>query len=85
MVHVPYKSAAPAMVDVAGGQVDFFFASLASGLPLIKAGKARALAVTAGTRSSLLPDAPTFDELGEKDMEIYVATASLRRRGRPDR
>src|SRR5262249_27578945 len=59
MLHVPYKSAAPAMTDVAGGQVDFFFASIASGLPLIKAGKARPLAVTARARSNLLPDTPT--------------------------
>ena len=83
MVHVPYKSAAPAMTDVAGGQVDFFFASIASGLPFIKAGKARPLAVIARARSALLPDAPTFDELGEKDMEIYVIYGVVAPRGTP--
>jgi tripartite-type tricarboxylate transporter receptor subunit TctC len=62
MVHVPYKSGGPAITDVAGGQVDFMFATIPATLPLIKAGKLRALAVTSTQRSKLMPDIPTVGE-----------------------
>ncbi len=62
MVHVPYKSGGPAITDVAGGQVDFMFATIPATLPLIKAGKLRALAVTSAQRSQLMPDVPTVAE-----------------------
>lgn len=81
--HVPYKSAAPAMADVAGGQVDFFFASVSSGLPLIQAGRARPLAVASKSRLSLLPDVPTFGELGRKDMEAEVIYGVVAPNGTP--
>ena len=59
MQHVPYKGAAPALTDLMGGQVQVFFDNLPSSIGFIKAGKLRALAVTAAVRSSELPDVPT--------------------------
>jgi len=64
MQHVPYKGSAPALADLAGGQVELMFDNLPSSLALIKAGKLRALAVTSLTRSSALPDVPTISESG---------------------
>lgn len=72
LMHVPYRGAAQAMTDVAGGQADFFFASVTSGLPLINAGKVRGLMVMATTRSPLLGDVPTASEVGLIGMEAYV-------------
>lgn len=83
MVHVPYKSAAPAMTDVAGGHVDLFFASITSGLPLIKAGRVRPLAVTSLTRSALLREVPSFNELGYKEMEAHVVFGVVAPKGTP--
>jgi tripartite-type tricarboxylate transporter receptor subunit TctC len=60
--HVPYKGVAPALNDVLGGQVPLLFGSLPSTLPHIQAGRLRALAVSGGARSPLLPDVPTIGE-----------------------
>ncbi len=64
MVHVPYKGGAPAMVDLIAGQVQVVFASAATAVPQVKAGKIRALAVTTVRRSNVLPDLPTVAETG---------------------
>ena len=58
MLHVPYKSIPPGLTDVMGGQVSMIFADLVTGLPQIKAGKVRALAVTSAEASPLLPAVP---------------------------
>jgi tripartite-type tricarboxylate transporter receptor subunit TctC len=71
MVHVPYKGGGPALNDVIGGQVPLFFGNLASTLQHVQSGKLRALAVTSGTRSSILPDVPTLSESGLRGTEIY--------------
>lgn len=71
MVHVPYKGGGPALNDVIGGQVPLFFGNLASTLQHVQSGKLRALAVTSGSRSSILPDVPTLSESGLKGTEIY--------------
>ena len=71
MVHVPYKGGGPALNDVIGGQVPLFFGNLASTLQHVQSGKLRALAVTSGTRSPILPDVPTLSESGLKGTEIY--------------
>jgi tripartite-type tricarboxylate transporter receptor subunit TctC len=64
MIHVPYKGAGPALIDVMSGQVELTFTSLPAGLPHGKAGKVRMLAVTGLKRSSLLPELPTVAESG---------------------
>ena len=56
VLHVPYRGAAPAVTDVATGAVTMSFTSLAAALPLIKAGKLRAVAVTSKDRMPQLPD-----------------------------
>jgi tripartite-type tricarboxylate transporter receptor subunit TctC len=62
MVHVPYRGDAPALTDLLGGQVQLYFASVTGALEHIKAGKLRALAVTAATRVDALPDVPPIGE-----------------------
>lgn len=64
LTHVPYRGAAPAMADVLGGQVPMIFDNIITTLPLIKAGKLRALAVSSKERSTVAPDIPTLDEQG---------------------
>jgi len=64
MNHVPYKGATPALTDLAGGQVQVMIANLPPMLPLVKAGKLRALAVTTTRRYPGLPDVPTVAESG---------------------
>lgn len=72
IVHVPYRGAAPAVQDVAGGQVPMMIVESAGGLPMIKAGKLRPLAVVSARRMPVLPDVPTFAELGYKGLEVYA-------------
>jgi tripartite-type tricarboxylate transporter receptor subunit TctC len=62
LVHVPYRSGAPAQIDLIGGQVQLMFLSPVGLLEYIHAGKLRALAVTTATRSNALPDVPTVSE-----------------------
>ncbi|MEJ8859011.1 tripartite tricarboxylate transporter substrate binding protein [Variovorax robiniae] len=69
MTHVPYKGAAPALADLAGGQVPAMMIDLASGAGFIKGGKIKPLAVANATRLPQLPDVPTFAELGFKNVE----------------
>jgi tripartite-type tricarboxylate transporter receptor subunit TctC len=64
VVEVPYKGAAPAITDLLGGHVQLAALSVASGIPHIKGGKVRGLAVTSPTRSAALPDVPTVAESG---------------------
>ena len=62
MVHVPYRSAGPALTDLLGGQVQVMFPTTVSSIEYIKTGRLRALAVTTATRSDALPDIPTVGE-----------------------
>lgn len=62
ITHIPYKSASTARGDLVGGHVDLMFDALPAGMELVKAGKVRAIATTAKTRSSVLPDVPTVAE-----------------------
>lgn len=67
-VHVPYRGAAPAMQDLLGGQLDFMF-DPGIGLPQVRAGKLKLLAVGSPRRSPLFPDVPTLDEAGLKGFD----------------
>ena len=69
-IHVPYKGAGPAMVDAVAGQVDAFVPTMISGLPQVKSGRVRAIAVTSLKRSSLLPEVPTVAEQGFPGYEV---------------
>jgi tripartite-type tricarboxylate transporter receptor subunit TctC len=62
MVHVPYRSAGPALTDLLGGQVQVMFPTTVSSIEYIRTGRLRALAVTTATRSDALPDIPTVGE-----------------------
>ncbi|MEP7208807.1 MAG: tripartite tricarboxylate transporter substrate binding protein [Casimicrobiaceae bacterium] len=69
MVHIPYRGIGPAFTDILGGQTQAMLPGLAAALPHIKAGKMKALAVTGQKRHRLLPDVPTFEELGYKGFD----------------
>lgn len=64
MRHVPYKGTAPMISDLLGGHIQVAFASTATAIPMMQAGKVKALAYSAPTRSSLLPDLKTMNEQG---------------------
>jgi tripartite-type tricarboxylate transporter receptor subunit TctC len=72
LVHVPYKGAAEGVNAVMAGEVALGFFNLPNVVPLAKDGQLRALAVTGGARSPLLPDAPTMVEAGVPDYETSV-------------
>ena len=62
VVHIPYRGTALAIPDLISGQVDLLFDSLPTGLPHVREGRLRALAVTSAKRSALAPDLPTVAE-----------------------
>jgi tripartite-type tricarboxylate transporter receptor subunit TctC len=64
MVHVPYKGDSPAVPDVASGTVSMMFPTVIAGMPHLKSGRMRAIAVTGSKRSGSLPDLPTVSEAG---------------------
>jgi tripartite-type tricarboxylate transporter receptor subunit TctC len=71
MTHVPYKGAAPLVNDLLGGQLTAAFVDSATASPHLKSGKFKVLAVTGANRNKLLPDVPTFSELGYHSFEPY--------------
>jgi tripartite-type tricarboxylate transporter receptor subunit TctC len=70
LTHIPYKSSAPALIDLISGQVQMLFVSSPSVRPHIDAKRLRALAVTSAKRSSLLPQQPTVSESGLPGYQI---------------
>jgi tripartite-type tricarboxylate transporter receptor subunit TctC len=72
MTHIGYKGSPPALQDVMGGHVQFMFDGMATSIPLIKGGRIRAFAVSTPQRSALLPDVPTFTELGYPQLEAVA-------------
>ncbi|MGD0026468.1 MAG: tripartite tricarboxylate transporter substrate binding protein [Xanthobacteraceae bacterium] len=82
MRHIPYRGAAPALLDVAGGNVSMMFSDIAPALPLIESGKVKLLAVTARTRNKDMPDVPTIAET-VPGYEGYSWQGLLARAGTP--
>lgn len=75
LVHVPYKGAGPALTDVVGGQVDFYFPAYPGAVPLVQAGKVKLLAVSTAKRSTLDPDIATVAEatgIANFDFPLWV-------------
>lgn len=70
IAHIPYKGLGPALTEVAGGHVQIAVATLSPALPLIQAGRLRALAVTTSTKSPMLPDVPTLAAAGVPGFEF---------------
>jgi tripartite-type tricarboxylate transporter receptor subunit TctC len=64
MIHVPYKGASPALVDMISGQIQLGFTSTISGMPQVRAGKLRLMGVSSGRRAASLPEVPTIAESG---------------------
>jgi len=75
LVHVPYKGAGPALNDVAGSHVDFYFPGYPGAVPLMQGGKVKMLAISTAQRSPLAPDMPTIAEatgLADFDFTLWA-------------
>jgi len=83
MVHVPYKGGAPALQEVMGGQVQLMMALVPEAMPLVKAGRLRALAVATTKRLAAYPDVPTVAESGGKDFDMTFWYAFMAPAGTP--
>lgn len=83
MVHVPYKGAGPAVIDLVGGRLDLMIVSAPTVLGQIRAQRLRALAVTSLARLPVLPDVPTFNEAGLPGYEAGVWWGLLAPAGTP--
>ncbi|RTZ40005.1 tripartite tricarboxylate transporter substrate binding protein [Candidimonas sp. SYP-B2681] len=82
-VNVPYKGGAPAQADLMGGQVAYSFQNLNAVIGHIRGGKMKALAVTSEKRSPLLPDVPTMEEAGVKNVVVNSWQAMAAPKGLP--
>lgn len=83
MVHVPYKGGGQATIDVISGQMAAYFSGMAGGLPHVRSGKVRGLAVTTAQRSPIAPDIPTMNEAGVTGYEHVLWNAVLAPAGTP--
>ena len=72
MVHVPYRGAGPAIIDLAAGRVDLLFGSYLAFAGQVQAGKLRMLALAAPKRSPTLPDLPTMTEAGYSGIDVVI-------------
>ena len=84
MVHVPFKGAAPAVVDLMAGRVDYLFSSYASVSAQVKDGRLRLLATTASSRLAPLPEVPTMAEAGFRDVDLDTWFGVAGPAGMPD-
>ncbi|WP_459617011.1 Bug family tripartite tricarboxylate transporter substrate binding protein [Bordetella sp. 2513F-2] len=83
LLHVPFKGAGDSVVAAVSGQVDANFPTLPSALPMLRAGKVKALAVSGQQRSKTLPDIPTFEELGYPDFDFLCWFGFVGPKGMP--
>lgn len=70
ILHIPYKGSGPATLDLVGGAVQLFFATVPTMLGQVKAGEVKLLATTGAERSSLFPDTPTVEEAGVQGFDV---------------
>lgn len=84
MVHVPYAGATQAITDVVSGEVHMTFTTYISAQPMIAAGKLKAVGVASKKRLPVLPDVPTFAELGMDELEIGTMFGLLAPAGTPE-
>jgi len=70
MVHIPYKGAVPAFTGLLGGEIAVYMSSIQPAIPMLKAGRVRALGVTSAKRIPSLPDVPTIAESGLPGYEV---------------
>ncbi|SOZ66097.1 conserved exported hypothetical protein [Cupriavidus taiwanensis] len=85
LLHVPYRGTGPSIADLMGGQVQISFATFASSIQFVRAGKLRALGIAGKKRSALMPDLPTFAEAGIAgyDAELWYSLLAPARTPRP--
>ena len=83
MIHVPYKSGSAALTDLMAGNVDIMFDQMYSAVPSIKAEKLRPIAITSKKRSPLLPNVPSFTELGYPKVEVLNWQGLIAPKGTP--
>jgi tripartite-type tricarboxylate transporter receptor subunit TctC len=84
MMHIPYKSAGPALTDLTAGQVQVMFGTMLAAVPLIKNGKIRPIAVTSDKRTVALPEVPTFVESGLRNFEAVSWNCMVTPAGTPE-
>jgi tripartite-type tricarboxylate transporter receptor subunit TctC len=83
LVHIPYRGFPPAVTDMLAGNIDAMFAIIPAVLPHVKAGKMKALAVTARSRNQMAPDVPSVAELGFPQLESLAWIGLLAPAGTP--
>ncbi|AEI80823.1 extra-cytoplasmic solute receptor [Cupriavidus necator N-1] len=85
LLHVPYRGTGPSITDLMGGQVQISFATFASAIQYVRAGKLRALGIAGKTRTALMPDLPTFAEAGMAgyDAELWYSLLAPARTPKP--
>lgn len=82
-VHVAYRSVPDAILDLTAGRVAFLFSDVVAGLPQVRGGRLRALAVTTPARLAALPDVPTLAEAGVSGAEVVSWFAAMLPGGTP--
>ena len=83
VLHVPYKGGAPALTDLAGGQVDMMFSAVTVSAPLVKSGRLKAIATAFDKRIDTMPDLPTVAETGLPGFSAYEWNAVFAPAGTP--